>query len=128
MSLPKKDRKIRSKSGKTFPEESGGPSGAGNFPLAIADALRREYGGNTAAVKMVVALTGTNERAAKNWFAAKNAPNGQNLVDLMRHSDEVLETVLLLAGRVDLAKAKKLSDTKRKLQEMLALLDEIEGQ
>ena len=72
-------------------------------------------------------VTGSNERAVRNWFSAQNGPSGENLIDLIRHSDEVLETVLLMAGRTDLAKAKKLGDTRRKLQEMLTLLDEIEG-
>ena len=127
MSLSKNDRKIQSDSGKTFPDNGGSGVGAGGFAQAIADALRREYGGTLASVKMVVALTGSNERAVRNWFAAQNGPSGENLIDLMRHSNEVLETVLLMAGRTDLAKAKKLGDTRRKLQEMLTLLDEIEG-
>ncbi|KIM00564.1 hypothetical protein CCC_03166 [Paramagnetospirillum magnetotacticum MS-1] len=76
---------------------------------------------------MVVALTGANARAVRNWFAAKNGPSGENLIDLMRHSDEVLEAVLVMAGRVDLAKVKKLGDARKQLQQMLALIDEIEA-
>ena len=64
--LTKKDRIIRSVSGITFPP--------GGFAGAIAAALRREYGATHASVKTVVSLTGANERAVKNWFDAKNAP------------------------------------------------------
>jgi len=127
MSLPKKDRKVRSKTGKTFPDDNSRLPGTAGFALAIAAALQRQFGETNAAVKMLVALTGANQRAAKNWLSGKNGPSGPNLVDLMRHSEEVLETVLRLAGRVDLVKAKKLGDTRRTLQRMLTLIDEIEG-
>ena len=125
MSLSKNHRRIRPKSGKTFPDNDGPLPGAGGFALAIGDALRRQFGGTAAAVKTVVALTGANARAVRNWFAAVNGPSGENLIDLMRHSDEVLEAVLIMAGRVDLAKSKKLGDAKEQLQKMLALIDEI---
>jgi len=126
MSLSKNDRMIRSDSGKTFPDDDSPLPGVSGFALTVADALRRDFGGTTAAVKMVVALTGANARAVRNWFAAKNGPSGENLVDLMRHSDEVLEAILVMAGRVDLAKVKKLGDAKRQLRQMLALIDSIE--
>ncbi|WP_041039218.1 hypothetical protein [Paramagnetospirillum magnetotacticum] len=127
MSLSKNHRKIRPHLGKAFPENDEPLPGAGGFALTIGDALRRQFGGTTAAVKMVVALTGANARAVRNWFAAKNGPSGENLIDLMRHSDEVLEAVLVMAGRVDLAKVKKLGDARKQLQQMLALIDEIEA-
>ena len=85
MSLTKKDRINRSVSGTTFPPK--------RFADAIAAALRREYGGTHAAVKTVVALTGANERAVKNWFDAKNGPSGEFLIALCAHSDEVLRDV-----------------------------------
>ncbi|MDP1736538.1 MAG: hypothetical protein Q8L23_03760 [Caulobacter sp.] len=99
-----------------------GPS----FAEAIADALRREFGGTPGAVKKVVRLTRANERAVRNWFEAKNAPSGENLVILIRHSDEVLEAVLRLADRQDLVAARKLSAAREKLQEMLAMIDDIQ--
>ena len=55
--------------------------------------------GCTAGLKIVVQLTGANERTVRNWFDAKNGPSGELLVALCRHSDEVLATVLTLAGR-----------------------------
>lgn len=125
MSPTQKDRKVRSDSGRSFlqrtpvePEPS--------FAEAVADALRREFGGTPGAVKKVVRLTRANERAVRNWFEAKNAPSGENLVTLMRHSDEVLEAVLRLADRQDLVAARKLSAAREKLQEMLAMIDDIQ--
>jgi hypothetical protein len=125
MSLPKKDRKVRSKIGKTFPAPRA-PTNDLRFCEAISEALRREYGGSPAAVKMVVRLTRTNERAVRNWFAAKNGPSGENLVILLRHSEEVLQTVLFLAGRHDLITARKLTGAREKLHEMLSLLDDLQ--
>ena len=61
----------------------------------------------------------------KNWFSAKNAPDGAHLVALARHSDAVLETFLLLAGRKDLVAAKVFADTRQKVQRMLKLLADI---
>ena len=116
MSLTKKDRIIRSISGISFP--------SGSFAGAIAEALHRDYGATHAAIKTVVELTGANERAVKNWFDAKNAPSGQFVVALCRHSSEVFETVLLMAGRVEHVKAKRIVEATNKLREILVLLDE----
>jgi hypothetical protein len=119
MSLTKKDRIVRSVSGITFPQ--------GGFANAIAAALHRQYGGTHAGVKTVVALTGANERAVKNWFAAKNAPSGEFVVSLCRHSDEVLETFLLMAGREKQVRAKKIVDAMNRLRDVLVLLEELQA-
>ncbi len=126
MSRSQKDRKVRSDSGKTFPPVPQSPHGF-DFIEAIAQALRREYGGSPAAVKVVVRLTRANPRAVRNWFAANNGPSGENLVALLRHSDEVLETVLFLAGRHDLITARKLSGAREKLKAMLEMIDDLQG-
>lgn len=55
-----------------------------------------------------------------------NGPSGQFLILLCRHSDQVLETIPVLADRRELISAKKLADAKGKLREMLKLLDELE--
>jgi len=125
MSPTQKDRKVRSESGRSFLQRTI-PELGPSFAEAIADALRREFGGTPGAVKKVVRLTRANERAVRNWFEAKNAPSGENLVILMRHSDEVLEAVLRLADRQDLVAARKLSAAREKLQEMLAMIDDIQ--
>jgi hypothetical protein len=95
--------------------------------MVIAAALHRSYGGTHAAIKTVGGLIGANERAVKNWFDGKNGPSGEYLMRLAQHSDEVLEAILTMAGHADLITAKKLVDARRKLQEMLSIIDEIEG-
>lgn len=125
MSPTEKDRKLRSDSGRSILRRAGAEPEPG-FPEAIAEALRREFGGAPGAVKNVVRLTRANERAVRNWFEAKNAPSGENLVALMRRSDEVLETVLRLADRQDLVAARKLTAARDKLEEMLAMIDDIQ--
>lgn len=125
MSSTQNDRSFRTENGKTFPTESA-PSIEERFADAIAEALRREYGQAPGAVKRVVLLTGANERAVRNWFEARNAPSGENLVTLLANSDEVLETVLRLSGRNELIKARKLTNARAQLEKMLAILDQIE--
>lgn len=122
MSFTEKGRKIRSRSGKEFPDDGEPPQG---FATIVALALHREYGVSPAAVKSVASLANANERAVKNWFDAKNAPNGVYLVRLIEHSDEVLESVLKLAGRRDLLIAKKVRDSRRELRELLLELDRL---
>jgi hypothetical protein len=126
MSLTKRNRKIQSVSGNDFPGASDGVANSG-FAQVIAQALHRDFGETHAAVKTVARLTKANERAAKNWFMAKNGPTGKRLVDLIRISDEVLEAVLIMSGRQQLVVAKKLADSKQLLIEMLRLIDELEG-
>jgi hypothetical protein len=73
-----------------------------------------------------MAYTGAGERAVKNWFEGKNGPNGENLVMLVRHSDEVLEALLLMAGREDILTGKFLVDARDRLAEMLEIIDELQ--
>ena len=126
MSPTQKDRKVRSDSGRSFLQRTPSELEPG-FAEAVADALRREFGGTPGAVKKVVRLTRANERAVRNWFEAKNAPSGETLVILMRHSDEVLEAMLRLADRQDLVAARKLSAAREKLEEMLAMIADIQA-
>lgn len=126
MSPTQKDRNLRSESGRSLPP-AGDSEEPPAFPQLIAEALRREFGGTPAAVKVVVRLTRANERAVKNWFSAKNGPSGENLVSLLRHSDEVLESVLQMAGRQDLIVARKLTGAREKLREMLAMIDQLQS-
>ena len=123
MSPTKRDRNFRSRNGRKFPSD-GYPDSV-DFSRHISDALHREYGQTHAAVKTVVALTHANERAVRNWFDGKNAPRGHHLVALLGNSDCVLEAVLLAAGREEILTAKKLSDSRAVLAEMLRLLDEL---
>jgi len=101
--------------------------GAAGVAAAVAAALRRDFGPRGHAIKSIAAKTNANLRAVKNWYEGRNAPNGEFLILLCRHSDEVLETVLLLAGRPELVQKKRLMDAKRKVRAILKLMDEIEG-
>jgi hypothetical protein len=117
-------RKVQSSSRKHFPKP--GRVANARFAQVISGALHRDFGGTHAAVKIVVGLTNANERAVKNWFDAKNGPTGENLVDLVRISDEVLHAVLILSGRGELVVAKKLADSKLLLTNMLKLVCELQ--
>ena len=97
------------------------------FADTIAAALLRQYGDSYGAIKAVMHATGVGEKTVKNWFQAKNGPNGESLVRLCRHSDQVLEAVLRMAGRNRLLKVKKFGETKDVLEQMLVLLREIDG-
>ena len=101
--------------------------GSAAIAAAVAAALRRDFGSRGHAIKSIAAQTNANLRAVKNWYEGRNAPNGEFLILLCRHSDAVLETVLLLAGRNDLVQKMNLTDVKRNVREMLRILDEMEG-
>ncbi len=127
MSFRKKGRKVRPVSGKTFPRSSGTveKSDGYDFTAVIAETLRETYGRSGRSIKTVMAYTGAGERAVKNWFGGKNGPNGENLVKLVRHSDEVLEALLLMAGREDILAGKLLVDAREKLVEMIEIIDQL---
>lgn len=97
MSFPKDDRKVQSKSGKTFP--SGREYYGKAFADAIAAALKADYGASPSGLKRLARAVDANERAVRNWLEGKNGPSGENLVNLMRHSDAVFEAVIGLASR-----------------------------
>ena len=128
MSFRIKGRNFRPDSGKTFPRSSGrvAASDGHKFVTVIAETLREEFGGTRMSVKTVMAYTGAGERTVKNWFEGKNCPNGENLVKLVRHSDEVLEALLFMAGREDILAGKMLVDARDKLAEMLEIIDQLQ--
>jgi len=117
MSLTKNDRKIQTESGKSLPSEP--------FAAEIAAALHREYDRMHAGRKVVVQLTGANERAVRNWFDAKNGPNGESLIALCRHSDQVLQAVLRMAGRTAHGKTVRVALAKQKARELCSILEEL---
>ncbi|WP_417803563.1 hypothetical protein [Thalassospira lucentensis] len=96
------------------------------FADLISAALREEFGGNRSSVKTIARLIDANERSVKNWFDGTNGPNGEFLVRLCRHSDRVLEVVLLQSGHAELIKVRKLALVREGLHQMLEILDEIE--
>jgi hypothetical protein len=125
MSFTENDRNFRSESGKTFPNAASPAFDSVAFQEAIADALRRDFGGSTAAVKRVARLVRANERGVRNWFDAKNGPSGEHLVMLMRQSPAVVEAVLTMSGQSGLMRAKLVADAKERISQILTLLDGI---
>lgn len=115
--------------GKSFPGGNGrnGSRGedisAASVAEEIAMALCRELGQSGAAIKTAARWTGASERTAKNWFAGRYGPSGEHLVALVRHSDEVLVTLLTLAGRGDLAVLGTLAGLRARVCEMLVVLN-----
>jgi len=130
MSFRKTSRKIRPNSRKHFPhlsDKDGDPENL-TFAASIARTLNEAFGGTRVSIKTVMAYTGAGERTVKNWFEGKNGPNGENLIDLIRHSDEVLETVLLMAERDDILQGKLLVDARDKVAEMIEIIDQLRSQ
>lgn len=106
----------------------GGVGGAEkSLPSAVAceicEALRRELGTTSAAAKIAMGWTGASERTVKNWFAGRYGPNEEHLVSLAANSDAVLVAFLTLAGRTDLAATASLSDIRKRVRQMLEILD-----
>lgn len=128
MSFRKKVRKFRPVTGRAFPSSSGIIAESENYVFAavISATLHAAFGGTARSVKTVMAYTGAGERTVKNWFEGKNGPNGENLIELMRHSDEVLEAVLAIAGREDVLAGKLLAGSRDKLVEMLEIIDQLQ--
>jgi hypothetical protein len=128
MSFRNKGRKFRPVSGKTFPKSPDNIEQAADqdFRAVVAETLREAFGGTGRSVKTVMAYTGAGERTVKNWFEGKNGPNGENLIELMRHSDHVLEAVLLISGREEILAGKLLVDARNKLVEMLEIIDQLQ--
>ena len=116
MSFPEKG-KFFPKSGENGEHESDGVNG--DFVAAIRSALKRSLGNSRAGIKTVATWTGANDKTVKNWFQGKYGPSGKHLVDLIRHSDDVLEILLQMAGREDLMVAMKLAAAEQAITELL---------
>ena len=116
MSFPEKG-KLFPNSGENGEHESDGVNG--DFVTAIRSALKRSLGNSRAGTKTVATWTGANDKTVKNWFQGKYGPSGKHLVDLIRHSDDVLEILLQMAGREDLMVAMKLAAAEQAITELL---------
>src|SRR3954470_16619313 len=106
------------KKGKVFPEASGRSHPGAHYAAVVAAALRSQLGNTHQAIKTVVRWTNIDERTIKNWFAGTNGPSGGHLISLFRHSDEVLEACLLLAGRDRVLAHTKFAAARHKLREL----------
>ena len=127
MSFPKKSRNFQSKSRNTIPNPPVMLADLNSRKLAaaIAQTLHFEFGETGRSIKTVMKHTGAGERTVKNWFQGKNSPNGENLVRLIHHSDKVLETLLLMAGREELLVGKMLIDARHKLIGIIEIIDQL---
>ena len=97
----------------------------GPYPVAIAYALQKQLGTTHKAIKIIMRWTGAGERTVKNWLAGVSGPSGQHLVDLIRHSDDVLEVLLILAGRQKIVAVQKVFEVRNKLAETVNQIDEL---
>jgi hypothetical protein len=74
-----------------------------------------------------MAWTGAGERTVKNWLAGTSWPSGAHLVQIIRHSDHVLDVLLVLSGRQRIAGAQKLIGVRNKLAETVEQIDALIG-
>lgn len=94
-----------------------------DLALLISQALFAELGASHRATKTAMGWTGASERTVKHWLAATHVPQGNHLVSLVRHSDQVLGAILTAAGRGDLRISLELNLVRTKLLELAALLE-----
>ena len=97
------------------------------YRAAIAGALRAELGDTHQAVKTIMRWARVNERTVKNWLAARSGPSGENLIDLIHHSDAVFDVLLQLSGRERIVVARKLNDARGILAKTLQEMDRLMG-
>ena len=108
------------KKGTSFPQHP-----TDSYAPAIALTLHRQLGETHQAVKIVMRWTGAGERTVKNWFSGKTGPSGQHLLALIRHSDEVLNTLLLISGRQQMAAANRIVEIRNALVEAVERIDRL---
>ena len=112
------------KMGKNLPKK-GNVFPNGSYAVAIALALRRNLGNTHRAIKTIIGWTNASERTVKNWLSGSSGPSGEHLVALLRHSDEVFETVMRSSGKERVLVAMKVFDARDKLIEALEALQSI---
>jgi hypothetical protein len=93
----------------------------GEYPLAIAMALKDEVGSSRHAIKTLKRWTGASERTVQNWLSAVRGPSGPHLVALATHSAAVYWAILSLTGRLD-PPAHRVDASVALLREAIALL------
>lgn len=96
------------------------PAGA-VYPLAIAFALKGEFGDSRHAIKTISRWTGASGRTVRDWLSAIRGPSGEHLVALAKHSPAVHSAYLALSGRAD-AQARDVDESLALLREVIALL------
>ena len=128
MSFPKKGKSFPKK-GKSFPKRDGNDGSDFSlddhaFAMKIASALKAELKDRNSRAKLVAGWTGANERTVKNWILGRYAPCGRHLVLLARHSDQVLNAILLMAHRQDRLLGGKAENLRRKVLELASIIGE----
>lgn len=111
------------KKGKIVPGDNGQGQDKADYAMMIAKALREQLGTSHQGTKTVMRWTGASERTVKNWFSGANGPRGEHMIALVRHSDEILDVFLRMAGRRNIIAATKLADARTKLAEALEFIE-----
>ena len=106
------------KMGKTFPNDGERPKDRLDYRSAISAALSRELGGSHRAVKTLMSWTDASDRTVKNWLSGTHGPSGENLVEILKHSDQAMFALAELTGREEL----KIVTDLNQLQSVLARL------
>jgi hypothetical protein len=99
------------------------PGQLDRYSRVIAGALKVQLGSTHQATKTVMAWTGVAERTAKNWLSGTCGPSGDHLIELIRHSDCVLEALLMMSGRVNAVGVHRLVDIRGDLVELVKQID-----
>lgn len=113
------------KKGNSFHRECEGRVSASEYRHAISTALTQELGGAGSAAKVAISWTGASERTAKNWISGSCGPTAEHLIEMIRHSDNMLAVVLELAGRGEAMTAERLKRVRKELEGILSNLDAI---
>jgi hypothetical protein len=110
------------KRGKILPERGADDCDEATYAAVIGAALREELGDTHRSVKTVMRWTGASERTVKNWFAGTCGPSGKHLIAIVRHSDAVFASIMLLAERDQVVAAQKLIAARDTLAAMLEII------
>ena len=113
--------------GKTFPTEDGRTMDRLEYRAAISAALNHELGGSHRAIKTIMKWAGVSERTAKNCLLGTLGPAGLHLIELLRHSEDVLSAVFILSGHAELRINSNLHETRTRLMQALSDVDDILG-
>jgi hypothetical protein len=97
--------------------------GTNSFASEIATALGKTADSERRRIKTVAHWTGANERTVKNWLSGRYGPSGDHLVLLARHSQEVLDVFLAMAGRRDLQLTAKLDEIEKRVAELATFVE-----
>ncbi len=92
------------------------------FATEIAAALKRTVSSRQIQVKTIALWTGTNERTVKNWLSGAYGPSGDHLMVLARHSDEVLNAILMMVGHEELLPVIDLASLETRILDLLKLV------